>query len=112
MGGRQSAAQYQYTIQSDNLDELTHWAPILLNAMRKMPELTDVNSDQQNNGLEADSGDRSANGGAAGRHAADARQRFVRRLRRAPDRAHVHTPMNQYFVVMEVDPISGRIRTA
>jgi multidrug efflux pump len=45
VGGRQSAAQYQYTIQSDNLDELKHWAPILLNLMRKMPQLTDVNSD-------------------------------------------------------------------
>ena len=53
IGGRQSAAQYQYTLQSDNLTELTHWAPIADEADAKMPELTDVNSDQQNHGLEA-----------------------------------------------------------
>ncbi|MBV8896949.1 MAG: efflux RND transporter permease subunit, partial [Acidobacteriaceae bacterium] len=40
VGGRQSAAQYQYTLQSDNLQELLHWAPLLLNLMKKMPQLT------------------------------------------------------------------------
>jgi multidrug efflux pump len=53
IGGRQSNAQYQYTIQSDNLDDLVKWGPILLGEMRKTPGLTDVNSDQQNNGLQA-----------------------------------------------------------
>jgi len=53
IGGRMSSAQYQYTIQSDSLDDLVHWGPRLLQEMRKLPGLTDVNSDQQNNGLQA-----------------------------------------------------------
>ena len=53
VGGRRSNAQYQYTIQSDTLADLTQWGPILLQEMRKLPGLTDVNTDQQNSGLEA-----------------------------------------------------------
>jgi multidrug efflux pump len=53
VGGRSSAAQYQYTLQSEDLSLLTHWAPLLLARMKKMPQLADVNSDQQNHGLEA-----------------------------------------------------------
>ena len=51
MGARQSPAQYQYTIQSDNLRVLNNWSPKLLAAMKKLPGLVDVNSDAQNNGL-------------------------------------------------------------
>jgi multidrug efflux pump len=53
IGGRQSNAQYQYTIQSDTLQDLVKWGPLLLQQMRKLPGFTDVNSDQQNNGLQA-----------------------------------------------------------
>lgn len=53
VGGRTGNAQYQYTIQSDNLDDLTKWGPILLQHMRQSPALTDVSSDQQNSGLRA-----------------------------------------------------------
>jgi multidrug efflux pump len=53
IGGRQSNAQYQYTIQSENLEDLTRWAPVLLQEMRKLPGLADLNSDQQNDGLQA-----------------------------------------------------------
>jgi len=52
IGGRMSSALYQYTIQSDNLNDLVQWGPVLLQQMRKLPQLTDVNSDQQNNGLQ------------------------------------------------------------
>src|SRR5207249_1086097 len=52
LGGRISNAQYQFTLQSDNLEELNTWAPRLVRAMREMPELRDVSSDQQNRGLE------------------------------------------------------------
>ena len=51
MGARMSPAQYQYTIQSDNLRVLNNWSPKLLAAMKKLPGLVDVNSDAQNNGL-------------------------------------------------------------
>ena len=53
IGGRQSNAQYQYTIQSDTLDDLVKWGPILLENMKKLPGFTEVNSDQQNQGLQA-----------------------------------------------------------
>ena len=53
LGGRQSSAQYQYTIQSDTLQDLVKWGPMVLQEMRKLPGFTDVNSDQQNNGLQA-----------------------------------------------------------
>jgi len=53
VGGRGSAAQYQYTLQADRLDDLTHWAPILQQRLAKIPELRDVNSDQQMHGLES-----------------------------------------------------------
>jgi len=52
VGGRGSAAQYQYTLQADNLDDLTHWAPLVQARLSKIPELRDVNSDQQMHGLE------------------------------------------------------------
>jgi len=52
-GGRGSSAQFQYTIQSENLDDLVQWGPRLLTEMRRTPGLTDVNTDQQNSGLQA-----------------------------------------------------------
>src|SRR5467141_811569 len=53
VGGRGSAAQYQYTLQADNLNDLTHWAPIVQQRLAKISELRDVNSDQQMRGLES-----------------------------------------------------------
>ena len=53
VGGRFAAAQYQYTLQADNLADLTHWTPILQQRLAKIPELRDVNSDQQMHGLES-----------------------------------------------------------
>jgi multidrug efflux pump len=52
VGGRPGAAQYQYTIQADHLRDLNHWAPLLLQRLGKIPELRDVNSDQQTHGLQ------------------------------------------------------------
>jgi multidrug efflux pump len=54
VGGRQSNAQYQYTLQGDSLKELYEWAPKVTAALEKIPFLTEVNSDQQNHGLETD----------------------------------------------------------
>ena len=53
MGGHGTAAQYQYTLQADNLDDLTHWAPLLQKRLSRIPELRDVNSDQQMHGLQS-----------------------------------------------------------
>src|SRR5439155_12222050 len=53
IGGRVSNAQYQYTIQSDNLQDLNTWGPRLLQEMKTLPGLLDVNTDQENFGLQA-----------------------------------------------------------
>ncbi len=53
IGGRFGNAQYQYTLQSANLDDLNNWAPRLLAKLRTLPELRDQNSDQQDKGLQA-----------------------------------------------------------
>jgi multidrug efflux pump len=53
VGGRQSNAQYQFTLLSDTTADLYKWGPILTDALQKRPELADVNSDQQQGGLEA-----------------------------------------------------------
>jgi multidrug efflux pump len=51
IGGRQSSAQYQYTIQSQDLNALADWGPRVLEALQQVPEIADVSSDQQNSGL-------------------------------------------------------------
>jgi len=53
VGGRQSNAQYQYTLQGDSFEDLLQWAPRLATALQSDPRLSEVNSDQQNKGLEA-----------------------------------------------------------
>jgi multidrug efflux pump len=52
-GGRQANALYQFTLQSDNYQDVSTWAPKLLLQLQKIPILTDVNSDQQNHGMQA-----------------------------------------------------------
>jgi len=103
LGGRISNAQYQFTLQSDNLEELNAWAPRLVRAMREMPELRDVSSDQQNRGLEVPVViDRAT----AARLGVSTRmidetlydafgQRQV---------STIYTSLNQYHVVMELEP--------
>ena len=54
VGGRLARTQYQYTVEDANLAELNKWAPRMLAALRKLPQLTDVNTDQQTNGLQLD----------------------------------------------------------
>lgn len=52
IGGRMSSLQYQYTLRGDNLEELSQWSGKLQREMRKAPGIVDVNSDQQNRGLQ------------------------------------------------------------
>ena len=54
IGGRQSLSEYQYSLQADETSEVLEWGPKLLTVLRERPELTDLNSDQQQNGLQAD----------------------------------------------------------
>src|SRR5579862_8091855 len=103
IGGRQSNAQYQYTIQSDNVNDLVKWGPALFAEMKKLPMLTDVDTDQQNSGLEAYltfDRDTAARMGITP-------QLIDQTLYQAFGQALVstmYTPLNQYYVVMEVAP--------
>jgi len=103
IGGRSSSALYQYTIQSDNIEDLVHWGPILLQNMKKLPGLQDVNSDQQNGGLrELVTYDRTQ----AARLGQTA-QSLDRALYSAFGQSEVsviYTQLNQYYVVLEVAP--------
>jgi len=103
IGGRQSSAQYQYTIQSDSLDDLVKWGPTLLTEMRKQHILTDVNTDQQNSGFQAWlTYDRET----ASRLGITPKQ-IDNTLYEAFGQSQVstmYTPLNQYHVVMEVAP--------
>ena len=53
-GGRQGNGDYQYTVQADTLDDLNTWVPKITAALQDVPELQDVNSDQQDKGLQVD----------------------------------------------------------
>ncbi|HEX3537901.1 MAG TPA: efflux RND transporter permease subunit, partial [Stellaceae bacterium] len=54
VGGRQSNAQYQYSLQSDDLADLYEWVPKVTAALEQLPQISDVNSDQQQKGLQTD----------------------------------------------------------
>ncbi len=104
IGGRQSAAEYQYTLTSEDTDALYTWAPKLVTELGKYREhLTDINSDMQQNGLQAFvTIDRQT----ARRYGFVANQ-IDNVLYDAFGQRTVSTifnPFNQYFVVMEVAP--------
>jgi multidrug efflux pump len=103
IGGRQSASQFQYSLQSENLQELNAWAPRLLAQLRAMPELRDVSTDQQDKGLEAHiqiDRDTAARMGVTSA-AIDSALYDAFGQRQV---STIYRPLNQYHVVMEVDP--------
>ncbi|MGC2819887.1 MAG: efflux RND transporter permease subunit, partial [Candidatus Sulfotelmatobacter sp.] len=103
IGGRSSAALYQYTIQSDNVQDLSHWGPILLAQMKKLPGFQDVNTDQQNGGLEELLTYDRASAARLGLTA----QALDSSLYSAFGQSEVsiiYTQLNQYYVVLEVAP--------
>jgi multidrug efflux pump len=103
IGGRSSNALYQYTIQSDNVEDLSHWGPILLAGMQKLPGFQDVNSDAQNAGLqELLSYDR-----PTAARLGITPQSLNQSLYSAFGQSEVsiiYTQLNQYYVVLEVAP--------
>jgi multidrug efflux pump len=102
IGGRATGAQYQFTLQGADLNELNFWGPKLLARMRKISDLVDLNSDQQNRGLQAGlTFDRlmAASLGISPQAIDDTLydafgQRQV---------STMYMPLNQYHVVLEVD---------
>jgi multidrug efflux pump len=103
IGGRASNAMYQYTIQADNVQDLSKWGPILLAAMKKLPGLQDVSSDQQNGGLdELMTYDR-----VTAAKLGQTVQSLDSGLYSAFGQSEVsiiYTQLNQYYVVLEVAP--------
>jgi len=103
VGGRGGGAQFQYTLQADNLNDLIHWAPILQQRMSRIAELRDVNSDQQLHGLQSSiviDRDTAARLGVAVQDIDNTLgdafgQRQV---------SNIYKGLNQYHVVMEVEP--------
>ncbi len=103
VGGRQSAAQYQYTLQSDSLPDLVYWAPILTREMQKLRIISDVNSDQQDKGLEASLDIDRPTAYRLG-VTASSLDNILYDAFGEREVATTYLPMNQYYVVMEVSP--------
>jgi multidrug efflux pump len=103
IGGRGSATQYQYTLMADTLKDLDEWAPKLMAAMQKLPELKDVATDQQDDGLRAqlviDRDTASRLGVSPLTIDATLSDAFGQR-----QVSTTYRPLNQYHVVMEVAP--------
>jgi multidrug efflux pump len=103
IGGRQSAAQYQYTIQSDNLPTLNHWGVVLLKEFKKIHQLTDMNSDQQNKGLEANLVIDRPTASRLG-ITPQAIDNILYDAFGEREIATTYTALNQYYIVLVVDP--------
>jgi multidrug efflux pump len=103
IGGRMGQAQYQYTLQGENLAEMNEWSPRLLQKLRALPELRDVNTDQQDKGLEASvviDRDTAARLGVSA-SAIDSALYDAFGQRQV---SIMYRQLNQYHVVMEVAP--------
>jgi multidrug efflux pump len=107
MGGRQANATYQYTLKSDNAADLKVWAQKLSDALDGRPTLTDVNTDQQDNGVEAFvdvDRDTASRLGVSARDVDNALyDNFGQR-----QAATIYEDLNQYSVVMEAAPAFTR----
>jgi multidrug efflux pump subunit AcrB len=103
IGARGSSAQYQYTLSDENLEELNQWAPQLLSRAMKLPELRDVSTDQQDQGLAANlviDRDTASRLGIS----AEVIDQVLYDAFGQREVSTMYTALNQYYVVMEVDP--------
>ncbi|MCC6473921.1 MAG: multidrug efflux RND transporter permease subunit [Burkholderiales bacterium] len=103
IGGRQANAQYQFTLQGDDLDELRAWAPRIRAALAELPQLADVNTDAQDRGLQTSLViDREA----AARLGITPRMIDTTLMNAFAQRqvSTIYNPLNQYRVVMEAAP--------
>ena len=103
IGGRQSNALYQYTIQSDTSDLLAHWGPILLREMKKLRGFQDVNTDQQNGGLDQYVTYDRATAARLGITAQSLDSALYSAFGQE-EVSIIYTQLNQYYVVLEVAP--------
>ncbi|SAK68806.1 acriflavin resistance protein [Caballeronia pedi] len=103
VGGRQSNAQYQFTLLSDTTSDLYKWGPLLTDALQKRPELTDVNSDQQQGGLEAMVTFDRATAARLGIKPAQIDNTLYDAFGQRQV-STIYNPLSQYHVVMELAP--------
>jgi hydrophobe/amphiphile efflux-1 (HAE1) family protein len=103
IGARVSKTQYQYTLVDVDIDELDHWGPILFNKLKTLPQLTDVASDQQSTGrvLKVEIDRQLAQQLGINPSVVDSilYDAFGQRVA-----ARIYTRLNQYFVILEVEP--------
>ncbi|HFF0297115.1 TPA: multidrug efflux RND transporter permease subunit MdtC [Raoultella ornithinolytica] len=107
VGGRQANASYQYTLLSDDLSALREWEPKIRKALAALPELAelaDVNSDQQDNGAEMDLIYDRDTMSRLGISVQDANN-LLNNAFGQRQISTIYQPLNQYKVVMEVDPV-------
>ena len=103
VGGRQANASYQYTLLSDDLAALREWEPKIRKVLAALPQLADVNSDQQDNGAEmALTYDRETMSRLGIN--VEAANSLLNNAFGQREISTIYQPMNQYKVVMEVDP--------
>ncbi|MCQ0038361.1 efflux RND transporter permease subunit, partial [Burkholderia glumae] len=103
VGGRQSNAQYQFTLFGDSTAELYRWGPKLTEALQRSPKLADVNSDQQQGGLEAMVTIDRATAARLGIQPAQIDNTLYDAFGQRQV-STIYNPLNQYHVVMEVAP--------
>jgi multidrug efflux pump len=103
IGGRSSNALYQYTIQADSVKDLSTWGPILLAAMKKLPGLQDVSSDQQNGGLDELMTYDRVTAAKLGLTAQSLDSGLYNAFGQS-EVSIIYTQLNQYYVVLEVAP--------
>ncbi len=103
IGGRGSNALYQYTLQADNVTDLTHWGPILLAQIKKLPGFQDVNSDQQNGGLDEFLTYDRVTAARLGLTSQAIDSALYSAFGQS-EASVIYTQLNQYYVVLEVAP--------
>jgi multidrug efflux pump len=103
IGGRSGNAMYQYTLQSDNVQDLTKWAPIILTQMQHLPGLQDVSSDQQNGGLDEVMNYDRMTAAKLGITAQSLDSALYGAFGQS-EVSIIYTQLNQYYVVLEVAP--------
>jgi multidrug efflux pump len=102
-GGRQSNSQYQYTVLSDDLNLLYEWMPKITDALKEVPELEDINSDRQDNGLDVALNIDRSTAARLGVNLSEIDNTLYDAFGQRQV-STIYNDMNQYHVVMEVDP--------
>jgi multidrug efflux pump len=103
IGGRSSNALYQYTIQSDNVNDLALWGPILLTGMKNLHGFQDVSSDAQNSGLQELLNYDRPTAARLGITPQSLNQSLYSAFGQSQVSV-IYTQLNQYYVILEVAP--------